>query len=326
MSKTVLVLDGDSIAYRCSSVGEKRYIQVKHEPTGVEKIFKTRTEFKSYMKEKGKRITDKYSIYDCQEPEPLSVVLSTIKQHITKLQKFCNADSTIIFAGEENNFRLQLDLPSRYKGNRIGSLRPLHLEAAKDYLRAVYKAKKAIGYEVDDACCMSAYEHLKNGNRVFMPLYDKDQCSFTGVTLLKEVGEEENKTYEKIIVPTIGNLTHNKGVVKGYGLKFLAYQWCSGDSTDNFKPYELSPIKFGAKSAYDLLKDLETEKEILEAVVRQFKIFYPEALTYRTWDDREVTKDWKDFMQMYFMCCRMKHHEDDNLDCFKFLKERGVLC
>lgn len=56
--KTVLVLDGDSIAYRCSAAAERRVITVTHEPTGKSKEFKHRTEFKKSMSEKGKEITE----------------------------------------------------------------------------------------------------------------------------------------------------------------------------------------------------------------------------------------------------------------------------
>ena len=53
----VLILDGDSIAYRCSAAGEERFIKVTHQPTGKEKIFKHRTEFKQLMFERGKEVT-----------------------------------------------------------------------------------------------------------------------------------------------------------------------------------------------------------------------------------------------------------------------------
>lgn len=321
--KTVLILDGDSIAYKCAAATEKRYIQVKHTPSGVEKIFKNKTEFKSYMQEKGKEITDKYDIFDCQEPASIAVVLRTIQQHIKKIQKYAQAHRTVIFAGECDNLRLKLDLPSKYKGNRKDNLRPVHLEAAKEYLRTVYKAKMAEGHEVDDACCISAYESLQEGDKAVMFLYDKDQCSFDGVHLILEEESSTEKTFKEMLTPDLGYLTYEKNTVKGFGYKFLAFQWIYGDKTDAFCSYELSKIKFGAKSAYDLLKDLSTKEEVSAAVVQQFKKFYPEPVKYTTWDGREVEKDWKGFMQMYFMCCRMKRTLDDDLDCFKLLKERG---
>ena len=75
MSKKVLILDGDSIAFRCSAAGEERFIKVTHQPTMITKEFKHRTEFKEKMQARGKQITDDYIIEDCQEPEPISFVI-----------------------------------------------------------------------------------------------------------------------------------------------------------------------------------------------------------------------------------------------------------
>ena len=60
MNKKVLILDGDSIAYRCAAAGEQRSIEVTHKPTGIKKSFKHRTEFKKSMEERCKEITDDF--------------------------------------------------------------------------------------------------------------------------------------------------------------------------------------------------------------------------------------------------------------------------
>lgn len=83
----VLILDGDSIAYRCAAAGEERYIKVTHGPTKITKNFKHRTEFKEKMQERGKEITEDYSVEDCQDPEPISFVISTMKKHIDRIVK-----------------------------------------------------------------------------------------------------------------------------------------------------------------------------------------------------------------------------------------------
>ena len=78
--KKILILDGDSVAYRCASAAEERSIDVLHKPTGKSKVFKHRTEFKKFMLERGKEITDDYEVHDKQESEPLEYVIVTGKQ------------------------------------------------------------------------------------------------------------------------------------------------------------------------------------------------------------------------------------------------------
>ena len=111
--KRVLILDGDSIAYKCSAAGEQRSIEVLHKPSGICKSFKHRTEFKEAMQARGKEITEDYQITDKQDSEPLEYILSTCKRHIERIANLTNADDVVIFAGETWNFRNELPLPKR---------------------------------------------------------------------------------------------------------------------------------------------------------------------------------------------------------------------
>jgi hypothetical protein len=320
MSKKVLILDGDSIAYRCSAVGEKRSIRVTHTPSGKEKVFKHRTEFKESMSEKGKEITPDYVVADCQEPEPLSYVLSTIRNHIERVADEVKPDKIEIFAGERFNFRTDLPLPKKYKGQRINSIRPIHLNEAKQYLRSKYKAKEAVGMEVDDAQSIAAYDALKSKHDPVMYFYEKDQCQLDGVTLLFD--EDEGFRYE--VVPKLGHLRLEKTTVKGMGLKFLAYQWICSDPVDNYCAYDLSSLKFGPKSAYNTLVDLSCEKSILKTVIEQFKKFYPEPFEYTSWNGIKHQSNWESMMRMYFKACRMMRSQDDPLNPDELFKQYEV--
>lgn len=320
MSERVLILDGDSITYRCASAGEQRSILVTHQPTGIQKSFKHRTEFKQAMQERGKEITEEYTVEDIQEPEPISFVLNTIKNHIDRIEREVQPDKTLIFAGEQFNFRAELPLVKKYKGQRSNTLRPVHLKDAKRYLHNKYKALEAVGYEVDDACCIAAYDALRAGDEAVMYFYDKDQYQLDGVTLLYD--EDMGFRYEK--VPELGELRLEKSSVKGLGLKFLAYQWICSDPVDNYCAYDLSSVKFGPKSAYNVLKDCKTEQEVMVAVREQFKKFYPEPFEYTDWQGNTHHSNWFGMMQMYYSCCRMMRSADDKLNCLDLFKQYGV--
>lgn len=319
MSNRVLILDGDSIAFRCSAAGEKRSVLVKHLPTGIEKSFKHRTAFKQHMQEKSKAITEDYSVDDVQEPEPVAFVLSTIKNHINRIVEEVKPEEVLIFAGEEDNFRKKLALPSEYKGNRKG-IRPVHLAEAKKYLQQKYNAKQATGYEVDDACSIAAYDAVRTGKEAVMYFYEKDQYQLDGVTLLYD---NDSFVYEK--VPELGELHLEKDAVKGLGLKFLAYQWVCSDPVDTYCAYEASNVKFGAKSAYKLLKDCQNEAEVLQAVVSQFKKFYPEKFEYTDWTGDRQQADWETMMRLYYKCARMMRSCDDKIDCFELIERYKVI-
>lgn len=310
MPKTILILDGDSIAFRCSAAGEARSVEVLHNPSGLTKVFKHRTEFKEHMQSRGKVITEDYSVTDKQEPEPLSYTLNTINQHIARIVKEVRPDEVKIFAGESSNFRLDLALPSKYKGNRSGNTRPVHLAEAKKFLVSKHGAKESVGKEVDDDCSIAAYDALRNGDKAVMYFYEKDQFQLDGVTLLYD---EDTFRYET--VPDVGELHMVKNAVKGLGLKFLAYQWICSDPVDNYCAYELSNIRFGAKSAYNVLNECNTAEDILSAVLKQFKKFYPEDFDYVDHAGNHCAGNWRSMMQMYYKCARMMRSANDKLDC-----------
>lgn len=319
--KKILILDGDSIAYRCSATSEERSIQVRDSLTGITKEYKTRTEFKKSMLEEDKEITDIYEIFDVQRPKLLSHCLKTINQHVDRIIQEVKPDELRIFTGERNNFRLDLPLPSRYKGNREGNIRPVHLKEAKEHLIYKYNATEAVGKEVDDECCIVAYNALEKGHKPVMYFYEKDQYQLDGITLLYD---NEEFVYEE--VPVLGNLRLEKGkTVKGLGLKFLAFQWICFDRVDNYCAYDLSSVKFGEKSAYNVLNGLETEKDVLLAVIKKFMTFYPKPFSYKDWSGKEHNDvDWKDMLLMYYRCARMMRHQKDKLDARELFMQYDI--
>lgn len=320
-SKKILILDGDSIAYRCASAGEQRSVLVTHKPTGIQKAFKHRTAFKEHMLSRNKEITEDYEVQDCQSPEPLANVLNTVKNHIGRIVKEVKPDELVIYAGESGNFRLNLPLPrgKPYKGQRSSMMRPVHLDAAKKYLQENYNAKAASGCEVDDMCSVAAYDALRAGDKPIMFMCDKDQFQLDGVTLLYD---DRHFAYQ--LVPVLGELRIEKTSIKGLGLKFLAYQWICSDPVDNYCAYDLSKVRFGPKSAYNVLADCKTEQEVLEAVKKQFKTFYPEEFEYTDCFGKQQKADWFSMMQMYYKCCRMMRSIDDKLDCADLFDQYGV--
>lgn len=318
-NKRIGLIDGDLLAYVCAAAAEERSIKVTHSPTGITKSFKNRTEFKEKMQSRGKEITEDYSIEDIQEAESPAFCFKVIRMKIEKYKRDLSLDEVEIWTDDINNFRLQLPLPSLYKGQRDEMIRPLLLKEAKGYLKRSQGAHSPDGCETDDVITYRAYEELSKGNLPVVISFDKDSMQCSGLEIYNEKAEM------LYVIPELGHLTYHKTKgVKGSGVKFLCLQWMWGDPSDNYHSAELAEEKFGAKSAFDILEPLESPKECIEAVVAKFKQWYPEPFVYKDWRGNQIKADWRSLLDLYFKCCYMKRSKDDPSDSNVFFHQYDV--
>ncbi len=321
MKPTIVIWDGDTLSYRACAATEKRTVEVTHAPTGKTKIFKTRTECKASLAARQKVFEpDVYKFKDLQEPEPLSHALNIMKNQISKVNDTLFADEYLICLSGKSNFRDQLPLPSRYKGNRDDLIRPLNLKDAKMYLYKHHPSLLALHREADDDLIIKGYEYQAKGYEVILASQDKDSRGYSGLTLLDFT--QENPKLETM--PDFGYLEDTGKKITGAGFLWFAFQWLNGDPTDNYKPAELSRKKFGEKSAYYLLKDTKDEKEAIEIVVKQYKEWYGNGVKYVDCFgvERFVKHDF--LLDIYYKSCRMMSSEDDPLDYKIMLQKYGV--
>lgn len=331
MTKLV-VIDGDIISYRCAAANEKRTVLATHNETLEQSSHKTMTDFKAWLSSEGGEVGD-YTIVPVQTAGPIKNALHSLKQSILSIAEKAKCDSYHIVVSGEDNFRLDLPLPTRYKSNRENSTRPLQLKECTNYLIEQHEAEVSEGQEADDVLVGYAYQGYKNGEYVVQASLDKDAKHGPGwlfdwttmdepelitgygelTCILKDSGKLSAKG-EPVMTKTI----------KGKGRAFLWYQLVYGDVVDGYKPCELAKAKFGEVGAYELLKDATTDTEALTAIVRQYKKWYPSPVTYYDWNRQKHTKDWLQIMQLYADCCFMKRWESDRLDIPKLLTKLGV--
>lgn len=322
-NKTVLLIDGDLIAYRMAAGGEARSVEVTYKPTGSKKTFNTRTEFKNFLKEKDVPFhEDKYSFQDVQEPVDFIQIKKSVRRIITDLQDITWADHTEVYVGSpDQTFRHSLPLPTMYKDNRSAGLKPVHLLDCKNYMVDVFKAKwSANNLETDDIVNIRAYEELAKGNRPIIATIDKDSYQSNGIVILNWM----DKPFKQIEIPLIGSLTKVNTQIKGDGLKFLAYQTIAGDPVDVYCPYDLSQIKYGPSKAMKSLNNTQTAEEILEVIVKEYRKLYPTPINYMSWNGVEMVVDWKFLLQMYWKCSYMKRSWDDDSSIWTFFSKQGV--
>lgn len=321
MSKRIALLDLDTPVYKAAAAVEQRSILVKHEPTGIQKTFSNRTEFKDLLREKEKlnKIAE-YTVTDVQEPEPIENALHILKSHVENILESIWPDEVVYMISGKTNFRNDLPLPTKYKSNRT-AIRPLLLKQVQMYAWKKYSAVVTVNEEPDDMQVWMGYEILNRGDTPILITTDKDAKAYSGLYLFNpdhhECGVEE--------IPILGSIKEDsKGKVRANGIMQYGLQMLIGDSVDGYRPTELCKVKFGEKSALKALQDCKTPQEVLQVVIEHYQRWYPSDFTYTAWNGKKIESNWKHMLNLYHCCVKMKETKDDPLIAFDFYKRFGV--
>lgn len=326
---TRLVFDFDPILYTAGSVGETRSIKVVHRESGDEYAFANRTAFWGHWKKraggwlaeynatrKNPRLPDEFDVVDVQEPEPIANCIHTIKQMITSHVEGVGASSYYGYSGRGKVFREDVSTVLKYKGNREGMLRPIHLEELKDYLVKHHRCEIVTGIEADDACSIDSYDAYQkwkktrsDDDKLVLAYVDKDylQCAGHLWDTNKMDGIDSYDGFGKLYL-------NEKGDVKGRGRMWLYQQVLNGDSSDNYFANSASTMKWAEKSAYALLKDCKNDKEAFEAMVAGYKTLYPQPKKIIGWRGDEIEIDWLYMLQENFTLAKMLRWKGDSVD------------
>lgn len=322
MSKTVALIDLDTPVFKAAAATQKRSILVTHNPTQKQKEFNTRTEFKDVLKAKDKfDKLDEYSIEDIQTPEEISFSYNCLNLHINGIIESIEPDEVIYLISGSTNFRNNLEFPSRYKSNREHLLKPVNLRQIQQYAIRKYKPVVVQGAEPDDAQIYMGYDFLSRGYKPIVVSIDKDSKAYSGLYLYNP--DHPHKGVQ--LIPEFGEIwIDEQDEVRAIGFLQYAFQHLIGDPIDGMKTTELAGIRFGAKSAYKLLKDCKTEKEALEVIVQQYRKWYNKPFEYTAWNGEVIRSDWKHMLCLYFKGIRMKSAPNDPLDAVDFFKKYNV--
>lgn len=324
--KTEVHIDGSLLAFRAAAAGEERSIKVTKLGSKKSKPFGNRTAFKAYLKgrndklpeEKHAKVTD-YKIEDVQDPLPVKESLHIAKEIIQYIVSACDADEYhILLDADGDTFRHKLATVQQYKGNRTGKVKPANLQAVKDYLVMHHGAEVISDIEVDDEINIRKYEGAKKwvkdkSVKVISASFDKDDLGNRGWSFdfRKEGGKPLMR--EPLWISGLGECHWNpkKKSVKGVGRKFLYYQWVGQDSADNYKARKLSKKRVGDKGIAEKLNACTTDAECVHVVAGYFKEWYPEPVSYTSWDGKDLTRDWVEISQEYLDLARMLRWRGD---------------
>lgn len=315
----VLIIDGDILTYKVAAIGDIRCCKVTKD--GKSKEFKNKTEFKKLCETKGWDYAT-FEVEDILKPEPIEYCLGTLKAAINNILVRTGCNKYEIYIGGSGNYRMFLDLPTQYKSSRTTMLRPTYLTDCKDYLVKWKGAVRIKGREADDFVQQRMYELHLDGVQALAYSNDKDiRQEYRYDIAVFNPDDESITTYKG----GLGEMwLQPNGDVKGSGLKWLIGQTLFGDATDSYKGNQLSGVRYGEKTYYKDVKDIQDIKSLLEYSVSKWKSWYPTPIKYTTWDGEEVVKNWLELADMYFCAAYMLVSDNDDTTFESLLKEYGV--
>lgn len=316
--KRIAVIDCDIIAFRCAAANESRSIKATHNTTGQVSEHPHRTGFKEHIK--GLFESSEFTIEDLQHPGDIKFAFHAINTTINALKESCKADDVELFISGTDNFRDFLPLPSKYKGDRRGKIKPVQLKECREYLINKKGAVVVNGNETDDRLAQRCYEGVKEKAITIACTIDGDQQGVDG-WMYNWIKMSEPK-----LVKGFGyvELIKDNKDFDGYGRKFFYAQWVLGDSTDCFKPSEISGKKFGVVAMYKLLDECKTDKECVEAIYKQYKTWYPSVVEYTDWTGVIQKTDAIGLMDLYASCCHMQRFKNDYICTKTLLTKLGI--
>jgi hypothetical protein len=317
--RSLLILDGDLISYKAAAASEKRTIKAKHKTTGEVTTYKNRTALKAALKTSDTEVYEDFDIEDVQKIDAINNCFKIIDGMIASIHKTSGCDDVRVVVQGEGNFRDDLLLPSKYKGSRVGTMRPLQLKAAAEYLKEKHKAEVANGRESDDVLSSYAYMGFKDNIVIVQGTIDKDARQCSGWLL------DWDKMTAPEYISGLGELhMDEKGKLRGKGRKWLYAQVTMGDPSDDYKPTELSKSQYGEASVLKDFGPLTTDKECWTRIAELYKLWYPSPFIYTAWSGEEVQGNWLQMLQIYVDCAHMQRWDGDRLDVTVTLNKMGV--
>ncbi len=328
-----VAIDADIISFKAASAIERRYIVVTHIPSGRQKEFDNRTEFYGHHSKKaGGWLADtnkerleqgkepfrleEFEIEDDREVEPVEHAYQICKSLIKGIMEACEAEEFVLVFDGEDNFRKKVATIVEYKGNRKDDIRPLYLKEVKEYLYKYYPSESQYGVEGDDLLSI-----LASSGEFIQSTIDKDAWQTEGGIY------DMDKADEPYLIPQgVGKIwVDGEGKIRVMGFKSLCFQMLIGDKTDNILPRKLCKARYGEKTAKKDLDPLTTKKDCLEFVLKMYKKWYPNPVTYDHWDTgEEIVADYFDIASEMFLLLYMHRDYNDPTTLESMCKDLGV--
>lgn len=332
---SLLVIDGDWLAYKIAAAIEKRTIHVFDLQGNFVSEYKTRTKYK----ESG----NYNSNFEIKDSQTLS---KTYKKNISFLadkeikifKEKTSCKNVLIALGGKTNFRDDLSLPQKYKGSRVNTLRPVALKEVREYLAQTYNSVFSENEEADDIISKYQFRSFKEPQqRIVVCTLDKDARGTPGLLY----------NPEKDMLVNINGLgfLHLEmkqtltGVKKGYklygeGRKWFYSQLLTGDKADDYYPCDIYKKLIGNQSKSPLITDLKcfnilnpctTDAQCWIAIASVYREWYANVTSWLDWKNNTIQGNWIDILQMYVDVVHMRRYEEDKIDVKQLLTNYRII-
>lgn len=320
-------LDLDSVAYIGACIAQKtRYKYINKNTQEETELFKSAKDAKVWME--GEiffgGITDeseweRVSVIDyLPEKDALFITQKELESWVGAAKRLTDNPNLILKGFLTKSGLKTKDIPGierRYQQNRyadienwIPSPKPRHLTACRNHLLNLYDWIQLApeGFEAD-AVVIALAE--KKRNKAVIVTKDKDLRQAMGTYLIDM--NPDAKFLKLEYLDPFGEIllekNHRHSKLTGSGFKFLCAQAVMGDPSDGY----LSLEKFGAVSAYNLLKDCTTYEECLEALIKLYNERFPNGYTYTSWDKQTVTVTANELLVQHFQLAYQERGKGD---------------
>ena len=203
-----------------------------------------------------------YSIgWGSEDIEQSWIVDQRIETFLENLFEELDTTKYVCYLTGKGNFREQLAVSHKYKGNRKKE-KPKWYSYIKSYLLTVHDAELIEGMEADDAMSM----HITRDPNAVCCSIDKDLLQVEGWHYSWKTHNREAFPLRR--VESFGKLERQEKKLYGEGTMWLYAQSLLGDSTDN-----IVGIKgYGNVKVFNTLKECETEKALYDAVKEVYEV------------------------------------------------------
>jgi hypothetical protein len=185
----VILLDADSLVYRCGFAGQLTSTQIVYEdPEGEvhsrgfvpdDTLGSRKKQLETWVNEH-----PEHNILDTEERidlDPLPHVLHSMKMCIEGIKDGCKSYTVLrVFISGSKNYRDKIATIKPYKGNRDKLTRPLYYDALRSYLLQYYAAELVDGREADDEVSIIARRYRIDGTPHVVASIDKDLNQIPG--------------------------------------------------------------------------------------------------------------------------------------------------
>ena len=219
-----------------------------------------------YAAETGwKSIVGEEGLEDAPLP-PFDYVASLLQMRIEHIQYTVGANDFILYLTEGDCFRNYIAKSKPYKGQRVDK-KPFHHKNITAHMKAVYPTQTVTWIEADDAM---AIDQTTSCGSTIICTRDKDLRQVPGLFFSWELGNQPQ--IGPLHVDSLGSLTYEKGKLFGTGFKWFCAQLLMGDTADNIPGLN----KYGPVKAHDVLKNIDTTEECMDAVIYEYKQVWAE--------------------------------------------------